>query len=83
MPANTPTAYEELVEYLAAQVTPEVILAFEVSPGSRTRAEDLIARSASGDISPEEQTELEQLLHFYNLIAILKSRALNMLPFSE
>lgn len=67
--------YDELVEYLAQIATPEQILAFKVSTTMQQRADDLLERNNENELTPEEQAELQQMLHFDRMVSLLKARA--------
>ena len=67
--------YDELIDYLAERANAEEILAFELSDLAQERAAELLERNNAGTISPLEQLELEQMLHFDRRIALMKVRA--------
>jgi len=67
--------YDELIDYLAERASADEILAFELSEAAQERATDLLDRNNAGTITPLEQLELEQMLHFNQHIALLKIRA--------
>jgi len=67
--------YDELVEYLARNATPEQILAFMVSDAMQQRADELLDRNNEGELNPDEQAELQQMLHFDRMVSLLKARA--------
>ena len=71
-----PSAFEELVEYLAQKATPDEILAFEASESAQTRAEELLERNSEGALTLEESLELEQMVHFDRIVTGLKAKAL-------
>lgn len=68
--------YDELLEYLVKKVTPDEILAFQVSEAAQQRAEELTRRNNAGTLTPEETVELEQMLQFDGLVSVLKAKAL-------
>ena len=76
MAAIIPTAYDELVEYLAERAKPQEIVDFKVSSAAQERAEELLERNSAGVLTPEEQLELEQMRYFDRLVSLLKARAL-------
>ncbi|MBZ0276860.1 MAG: hypothetical protein K8I60_11985 [Anaerolineae bacterium] len=73
------TVYDEFLEYLAQRAAPEEILAFKASESAQRRADELTERNKAGELSPEEALELEQMLRFNRLVALLKVKALNAL----
>jgi hypothetical protein len=68
--------YDELLDYLIQKATPQEILAFKASAVAQERANDLIEKNNEGRLSPEESTELEQMLQVDRLVSVLKARAL-------
>lgn len=68
--------YSEFIEYLAARATPEEILAFTVSAEAQARAEHLLQLQREGKLTPTDQAELDQMLHFDRLVSALKAKAL-------
>jgi hypothetical protein len=71
----TSKAYDELVDLFARGTTPEGVLSFAPSAQSIARARYLIARQKSGDITPDEAAELEQLGAIEHLMQLVKARA--------
>jgi methylase of polypeptide subunit release factors len=70
-----PSVYDELIEYLAQMATPEQILAFKVSEAAQERVDDLLERNNEGELTSEEQAELQQILHFDRIVSLMKARA--------
>jgi hypothetical protein len=66
---------DELIIYLAQQTTPEVILAFQATDAQQARFEDLMDRSKTNGLNPDETSELDQFLHFNRLVTRLKTQA--------
>lgn len=69
--------YDELVEYLARTATAEQILAFKVSEAMQQHADELLDRNNDGELTAEEQAELQQMLHFDRMVSLLKAHARN------
>ena len=76
MAAIIPTAYDELVEYLAERADPQEVVDFKVSAAAQARADELLERNSDGTLTPEERLELDQMRYFDRLISLLKARAL-------
>jgi len=74
--------YQELVDYLAQTATPEQIMAFKVSNAMQKRADELLERNSDGELTPEEASELQQMLQFDRMVSLLKARAARMLQAS-
>ncbi|MCB9457897.1 MAG: hypothetical protein H6671_18090 [Anaerolineaceae bacterium] len=79
LPDTVLTVYDEFLEYLAQRAAPEEILAFQASESAQRRADELTERNKAGDLSPDETLELEQMLRFNRLVALLKAKALKSL----
>jgi hypothetical protein len=68
-------SYEEIIDFIAAGTTPEGIVAFRPSENVRQRVAELVERSKSGGISPDEQSELEDYLQLEHIMIMAKARA--------
>jgi hypothetical protein len=68
--------YRELINYLAAHVSPEDILAYRVSAGEQERADELTEHNKEGRLSADEARELAELIEFDELLSHLKVQAL-------
>ena len=68
-------AYEEIIEFIAAGVRPEDIVAFHPSPEAKERVADLIHREKTTGLSPEETAELQHALQLEHLMRLAKARA--------
>ena len=79
MAAIVPTAYDELVEYLASKATPQEILAFQISDEAQARANVLLEQNSAGQLTPDEYVELEQMRYFDRKVSLLKAEALEKL----
>jgi hypothetical protein len=71
-------AYEEVVEFIAAQ-GPREVIEFKPSEAARGRVWDLIEREKTGGISPEEKVELDHYLEVEHLMRLAKARARQLL----
>ena len=68
-------AYEGLIDFLAAGVTPSGLVAFRRSEATRDRVADLIHREKAGGLSSEETEELNHYLHLEHVLRLAKARA--------
>jgi hypothetical protein len=75
-PATVTPAYAELVEFLVEKITPEQMLAFKPSAKAQKRADELAEKNKSGNLSADEETELQHLLEYNMLMTALRARAL-------
>jgi hypothetical protein len=64
-----------IIELLTSCPTPERVLAIRPSPQLQARASELLARSKAGNITIQEETELERILNLEHLVRIAKARA--------
>ena len=69
------TAYDEIVDFIAAGTTPQNVIAFRPSEASRQRVWELVEREKSEGISPEETSELEHYLQLEHIMRLAKARA--------
>ena len=74
-PANVPPLYQELVNFLSANPTPQETLAFKISPPGQDRLEDLLYRNREEELSQTERTELETYFQLSHVVTRLKARA--------
>lgn len=72
---STTKSYDEIVDFIAAGTTPEGLVAFRPSDESTRRVAELIARSKDGDLSAEEQSELDDYLQLEHILVLAKARA--------
>jgi hypothetical protein len=68
-------AYEEFVDFLAAGTTPQGVINFHPSDGTKARVADLIHRQKATSLSPDETAELSQYLQIEHLMRLAKARA--------
>ena len=76
--ATTPLSpvYDHFLDFLVKKATPAEILAFEIPESERQRAIELLDRQDTGELTPEEAAELEQMAQVDQLVSALKARAL-------
>ncbi len=67
--------YTEIIDFLAAGITPTSLIAFRPSEAAKQRVADLIQREKSEDLTSEEQAELEHYLQLEHLMRLAKARA--------
>ncbi len=73
--AILPPIYDDLLDFLIEKATPREILGFKASPGAEARAEELLEKNNAGTLTPEEASELKQMLDVDRLVSVLKARA--------
>lgn len=68
-------AYEEIINFLAAGITSQSLVEFQVSETVKERVSDLIFREKNEGISSEEKSELDHYLILEHLLRLAKARA--------
>lgn len=66
--------YEEIINFIAAGVSPGDISTFTPSSECRERVVDLLSREKTGALSAEEKNELEHYLQIEHLMRLAKAR---------
>lgn len=74
MTAAQPAAYDELVDLFADQAMAERILAFHPSPEMQARIEELLEKNREGELTTEEQNELNEVERLEHLVRLIKAR---------
>jgi hypothetical protein len=75
MPIETPTAYDEIIDFLAAGITPKSLIAFQPSDAAKERVVELIFREKNTTLTPGEKAELDQYMVLEHLLRLAKARA--------
>jgi hypothetical protein len=65
----------QIVELLASQPTPEVILAIRPTPALQTRMSELLDRNKSRTLSRSEEVELDRYLLLEHWVRLAKAHA--------
>lgn len=68
-------AFLEVIDFLAAGITPETLIGFRPSAPVQARVADLIAREQDGSLSPDEAQELADFLQLEHLMIMAKAQA--------
>ena len=68
-------AYEEIVDFIAARISPEDVLGFQASDAVKERVEDLIYREKTTGLSSDDKSELDQYLQLEHIMRLAKTRA--------
>ncbi len=76
---NINPAYEEIINFLAAGITSQSLVDFQVSDTVKERVSDLIFREKNEGISLEEKSELDSYLILEHLLRLAKARAYNFI----
>jgi hypothetical protein len=68
-------AYDEVIDFLAAGITPRALVAFQPSASTKARVADLIRREKIEGLSPDETSELDHYMQLEHLMRLAKARA--------
>ncbi len=68
-------AYEEVIEFIAAGVTPANLVDFHPSETAKQRVADLIQREKTTGLTQDERSELDQYIQLEHLMRLAKARA--------
>jgi hypothetical protein len=66
----------EIISVLASQPTAEQILAINPSPELQARMSQLLAQNKAGQLSSQEETELDRYLTLEHLVRLAKAQAI-------
>jgi hypothetical protein len=78
MLAEKPGEFQDenaIIELLTSQPTPEQVLAIRPSPELQARVSELLGRSKEGELSRQEETELERYLILVLLVRLAKAHS--------
>ncbi len=75
MPIETSTAYDEIISFIAAGITPKSLIAFQPSEEAKERVADLIFREKNSLLTAPEKAELDQYMMLEHLLRLAKARA--------
>jgi hypothetical protein len=65
--------YRYILDFLASQPTVEQIAAFAPTPEMTNRLRTLLARKSAGEITPAEETELDEYERIEHLMIMIKA----------
>jgi len=72
---STNRAYEEVIDFIAAGISPDNLVAFRPSKEARRRVAYLIEREKSATLTPDERSELDHYTQLEHLMRLAKARA--------
>jgi hypothetical protein len=73
--ARTPTSYDQLLDKFVHLLSPEEILAFQLTEEEQDRIDDLLERNSEGQLTMEEKAELQQYAEIERTVSLLKAKA--------
>lgn len=68
-------AYEEVIEFIADEISPDNLIAFQPSPDVKERVAELIDKEKASGLTLEEKSELDHYLQLEHIMRLLKARA--------
>lgn len=69
------TAYDEIVDFIAAGTTPDSVIAFRPSDQTKERVANLIHKEKTVGLLPDETAELNHYMQLEHLMRLAKVRA--------
>lgn len=72
---STNRAYEEVIDFIAAGVSPSNLAAFKPSEEAKRRVLYLIEREKSAALTRDEKSELDHYVQLEHLMRLAKARA--------
>jgi hypothetical protein len=67
--------FDEITDFLASAPTAEAIIAYKPSSILDQRLHELLDKNSQDQISPSEQTELNEFLQMNHLLTVLQAKA--------
>jgi hypothetical protein len=71
--------YLEMIDFIASGTTPEAVVQYRPSAQAQQRLEELLAAAEDGQLTPEQQAELNHFLELEHILRMAKARALQIL----
>ena len=68
-------AYEEIVDFIAAGITPDEVVRFQPSQETKETVERLVAKEKESGLTADEESELSHYLHLEHVMRLAKARA--------
>jgi hypothetical protein len=75
----TNPVYLEIVDFFASGTTPQGVVDFQPSPAARERALELLDSAKRGQLTPEQESELEHWTELEHILRMAKARARQIL----
>ena len=73
--ASQETLFDEILDFLASAPTQAQIVAFRPSEALQARASDLLQKNRDGQLTADEQLELDEFQRMNHFMTMLKARA--------
>ena len=78
MNVTTP-AYFEIIDFIAAGTTPDLVVHFRPSAEAQRRVAELVEREKAARLSSEEKAELDHFMELEHIMRMAKARARQIL----
>ena len=73
------SVYLEIVDFFASGTTPQTVVDFQPSAAAQQRALELLELSKRGQLTPEQEAELEHFTELEHILRMAKARARQIL----
>ncbi|MGO8699197.1 MAG: hypothetical protein ACLQVY_15930 [Limisphaerales bacterium] len=67
--------YDEVIDFIASGPSPVAVASFRLSDEVNQRAESLVQREKTGELSAAEKSELDHYLELEHIMRLAKARA--------
>jgi hypothetical protein len=68
-------AYEEVIDFIAAGTSPDLVADFRPSEATKQRVAELVQREKTNSLTADETSELEHYVQLEHLMRLAKARA--------
>jgi hypothetical protein len=68
-------AADEVVDFLAREISPEALVQFRPSESTRQRVWDLVQKEKESGLTPDEKSELDDYERLEHLLILAKAKA--------
>lgn len=81
--AYPPAIFSEIMDFIVSSPSPKDIIAFKPSPQLEARLTELLMKNKQGNLTSDEQEELDAFLQLNHFMNMLKIRARKKLAENE
>jgi len=67
--------YEEVIEFIASETSPNKLITFKPSDVAKNRVADLIYKKKTSVLSSDEKSELDHYMQLEHIMRLAKARA--------
>ena len=76
---STSPVYLEIIDFIAGGTTPEAVAAFHHSPEAQQRVSELLEQEKEGQLSRDEQADLDHYEELEHILRMAKAKARQIL----